>query len=317
MNALASDHAQDPAPLNEAKPSPVELWQRYHAAGPGDSSEEELIQKYIPLVKTVVGRVALTLPPRVQQDDLYSAGLVGLLNAVRQFNPSLGTAFEPYARLRIRGAVLDELRRMDWVPRSVHAKARKIQDVMSELERKTGSIPSDAEVAEALKIPLSEYEHWIEEVRPATFICLDAPLSTDGENETTEHDTLALGPQESPFEKTSRAELLELIEERIRQLPDMQKKVLALYYYEGLRLREIAEAFGFCESHICQTHAKAVLAIRAFLAEHEAGLQGKATMHRRSGVAVPAALTGVSPAKINSGETPVRAGGTPSPLRSH
>jgi len=218
-----------------------------------------------------VGRLAVTLPPRVLQEDLYSAGLVGLLNAVRQFDPTIGTAFEPYARVRVRGAVLDELRRMDWVPRSVHAKARKIQQVMAKLERKTGNIPSDSEVAEALKIPLSEYDQWIEEVRPATFICLDAPLSSDGENETTEHDLLSLGPQDSPLEQVSRAELSELIAERIRNLPDTQRKILALYYHEGLRLREIAAVFGFCESHICQMHAKAILTIRSFLEHHEAG----------------------------------------------
>src|SRR5258708_37886325 len=163
------DNCADARPgFLESKPNPNDLWQKYHSTGPGDSSEDELVKKYLPLVKTVVGRLAITLPPHVNGDDLYSAGLVGLLHAVRQFDPALGTAFEPYARVRIRGAVLDELRRMDWVPRSVHAKARKIQQVMAELERKTGNIPSDSDVAEALKIPLSEYDQWIDEVRPAT-----------------------------------------------------------------------------------------------------------------------------------------------------
>jgi len=257
--------------LLESRPIPVDLWQKYHATGPGDSSEDELVKRYLPLVKTVVGRLAITLPPHVNGDDLYSAGLVGLLHAVRQFKPDIGTAFEPYARLRVRGAVLDELRRMDWVPRSIHLKARKIQEAMKELERKTGALPGDEEVAAALKIPLSEYEQWLEEVRPATFLCLDAvSFNQDGDSDVTEHEVLADRDQDGPFEKVSRAELAWLVAERIKQLPDTQRKILALYYYEGLRLREIAEVFGFCESHICQMHAKAILAIKSYLEQHEA-----------------------------------------------
>src|SRR6266516_3066454 len=121
MMPMPKDCEQERLPIVEPRPNQTELWHRYHAAGPGDSSEEELVKKYLPLVKTVVGRLAITLPSHINGDDLYSAGLVGLLNALRQFNPSIGTAFEPYARLRVRGAILDELRRMDWVPRSVHA----------------------------------------------------------------------------------------------------------------------------------------------------------------------------------------------------
>ena len=209
------------------------------------------------------------MPSHLNREDLHNAGLIGLLNAVRQFNPNIGTAFEPYSRLRIRGAVLDELRRMDWVPRSVHAKARQIQQIMAELERKSGDIPTDAQVAAALKISLSEYEDWLEEVRPATFIRLDAPSGPEGEGEVTEHELLSDG-EEGPFEKVSRSELAALVAERINKLPDLQRKILALYYYEGLRLREIAEAFGFCESHICQMHAKAILAIRSSLEQFEA-----------------------------------------------
>jgi RNA polymerase sigma factor for flagellar operon FliA len=270
MSATPDNCAEVRPGLLEPKPGPKDLWQRYHATGPGDSSEDDLVKSYLPLVKTVVGRLAITLPPHVNGDDLYSAALVGLLNALRQFNPNIGTAFEPYARVRIRGAVLDELRRMDWVPRSIHLKARKIQETMKELEQKTGAIPGDEEVAAALKIPLSEYEQWLEEVRPATFLCLDAvSFNQDGDSDATEHEVLSDEAQDGPFEKVSRAELARLVADRIKQLPETQRKILALYYYEGLRLREIAEAFGFCESHICQLHAKAILAIKSYLEQHE------------------------------------------------
>src|SRR5262249_8705356 len=148
---------------------------------PGSVAEADLVQKSLPLVKHVVGRLAMTLPPHVCIEDLYSSGLVGLLNAVRNFNPRCATAFETYARVRIRGAVLDELRRMDWVPRSVHSKARKVQNAMQQLEQIKSRQPSVQEMAKALNISPEEYEKWLEEIKPTTFICLDA--ATDPEND--------------------------------------------------------------------------------------------------------------------------------------
>ena len=254
----------------EVRPSPAELWSRYSSAGPGDSSEEELVKKYLPLVRTVVGRLAMSLPSHLNGDDLYSAGLVGLLNALRQFNARIGTAFEPYARVRVRGAVLDELRRMDWAPRSIHAKARQVQRAMEALEQRHGRIPTDEETADALQLSLADYIELLAEIRPATFICLDSTNSTDAEGDQTEHESLRDPRQESPSENTSRAELAELIAGRIEQLPDLQRKIIAMYYHEDMRVCEIARACGFSEAHICQTHTKAILAIRSFVEQHEA-----------------------------------------------
>jgi RNA polymerase sigma factor for flagellar operon FliA len=185
---------------------------------------------------------------------------------MRNFNPESGTALETYARVRIRGAIFDELRRMDWVPRSVHGKARKVQSTMQQLEQQKGKVPTEAQMAKALKISLSEYQHWIEEIRPATFICLDATPNLDGDDGLNPYESLADHKQESPFEGTRRHELSELISARLNQLPEIQRKVLALYYFEDLRLREIAEAFGLTESRICQIHAQAIVAIKAHMA---------------------------------------------------
>src|ERR1043166_5000816 len=138
-----------------------ESWPSARRMKPGSALEGELVEKYVPLVKNVVGRLAMTLPPHVDGEDLYSAGLTGLLNAVRQYNPHAGTSFETYARLRIRGAVFDELRRMDWVPRSVHTKARKVQAVMNEIEQKKGRMATEQEMADGLKISLSDYHQWL------------------------------------------------------------------------------------------------------------------------------------------------------------
>src|SRR3954467_9043369 len=145
---------------------------------PGSRAEAEMVEKYIPLVRGVVGRLAMTLPPHVDGEDLFSAGLHGLLSAVRQYNPKAGTAFETYARLRIRGSVFDELRRMDWVPRSIHTKARKVQRIMQEIEQRRGRAATQLEMAKALKISVPEYQEWLEEIRPATFVCLDAAFNS-------------------------------------------------------------------------------------------------------------------------------------------
>jgi RNA polymerase sigma factor FliA len=260
----------DVEPTAEKGPSaPHDLWQCYHLSGDSDA-ENTLVESYLPLVRTVVGRVAITLPTHVCAEDLYSAGLVGLLQAVRSFSPDGGASFETFARFRIRGAVLDELRRLDWVPRLVHDKARKIQNAISELEQRLDQPPAEEQVAAALGITLGEYRNWLKEVRPVAFVCLDAAPRADSPDGASQHDGIPDDSQENPFDWAARSELKDLIAQRIRQLPPIQQKVLALYYYEDLRLREIAETFGLTESRISQIHSQAILAIRSHIEQQEA-----------------------------------------------
>lgn len=255
--------------LPREQPNRERLWKQYSRAKAGSDTEDQLVEQYLPLVKTIVGRLAMTLPAHVDIEDLYSAGLVGLLNAMRNFDPKNGSSFETYARLRIRGSVFDELRRMDWVPRSVHDKARKIQKAIQALEQALRRAPTDSEVADALNLSPEDYQQWVKAVRPATYICLDAAANTDGEDGPSQYESVADPHYEDVVEQTSRREMTRLIADRLEQLPEMQRKVLALYYFEDLRLREIAETFGLTESRICQIHAQAILSIKSYLNRYD------------------------------------------------
>lgn len=248
----------------------TDLWKRYFRAGPGSAIEDELVEQHLQLVKAVVGRLAMTLPSHVSAEDLYSAGLLGLLNAIRRFNPKSGSTFETYARVRIRGAVFDELRRLDWVPRSIHDKARKVEKVMQELEQRKGKAPSDAEMAKALKMSISDFQELLEEIKPATFVCLDSARYADSEDGAPQYECVADEKQINPGENAIAHEMAHLITERLDELPEMQRKVLALYYFEDLRLREIAEVFGVTESRICQIHAQAIQSLRTYVHRHHA-----------------------------------------------
>lgn len=261
-----------------------ELWQRYHQqkTGARTDTENALIQKYLPLVSAVMGRLAMTLPEHVDHDDLYSVGLIGLLQALRNYNPACGTSFETYARVRVRGAMLDELRRMDWVPRTIHEKARRLKEVLGELEQKLGKTPTEAQMAKAMKLSLKEYEELLDEVRPAAFVCLDAVNATEDGDGGPLYEVIADQAHDGPVEKVSNNELKQVIFERLKELPEMQRKVLALYYLEDMHLREIAEVFGLTESRICQIHAQAIMAIRSYLQRFESGLSRRAATASRA-----------------------------------
>lgn len=270
MSAATSD-TQFFSAKTERRPSSQELWQRYHSQD-DTHTENALVEQYLPLVRAAVGRLAMTLPEHVDADDLHSAGLIGLLQALRNYDPSSGTSFEVYARRRIRGAMLDELRRMDWVPRTVHEKARRIQAIMGELEQRLARTPTEVEMARAMNISVSEYTELLDEIRPAAFICLDAASSNDSNDGGSLYEVVPNNDEDGPAEMTARRELKEVILERLKELPDMQRKVLALYYGEDLHLREIAEVFGLTESRICQIHSQAILSIRSYLTRFEGGV---------------------------------------------
>lgn len=237
-------------------------WRAYQSAG-GTVDEKELLERYLPLVRNVVDRIRINLPSHVDADDLYGVGVTGLINAVRRFDPEQQHTFAAYATARIRGAVLDELRRLDWFPRRARAKARKLKATIAELEQELRRAPTDEETRIRLGLTPKEYEHWLVEVRPISFVAIDETTSGEEGAGVSAHETIA-DEQAVPVQNILEdEELSKLVAQKISELPDMQKRVLAMYYHENLRLAEIAAVFKLTESRICQIHSRAILTLRA------------------------------------------------------
>lgn len=247
---------------NVASASP---WRGTQTAPAENIDEKELIERYLPLVRNVVDRIKLNVPAHVDADDLYSVGVIGLLAAVKKFDPAQGHTFGGYAAMRIRGAILDELRRMDWCPRRARARSRKLKNAINDVEQKVGRTATDSEVCAMLGIGLKEYEKWVEEAKPVTFIAIDQTADSEEGKGASLHELLADETDRTGRDNLEKAELLELLTARISELPEVPRKVLAMYYFEKLRLAEIAEVFELTESRICQIHAQTILGLRAWL----------------------------------------------------
>ncbi len=257
--------ATAPIPTVDATPAAA-VWRTYQGVSPAAPvDEQELIVRFLPLVRNVVDRIKLNLPAHVDADDLYSVGITGLIAAVRKFDPNQNNTFSSYASMRIRGAILDELRRMDWCPRRARARSRKLKSAINEVEQKHGRAATDAEICALLGIGPKEYEKWVEEAKPVTFIAIDQ--ANDGENGpgASLHELLADETDQTGRDNMEKAELLKLLAQRIAELPDIPKKILAMYYFENMRLAEIAEVFHLTESRICQIHAQTILGLRGWL----------------------------------------------------
>lgn len=249
----------------EKKPAlnPHRVSAAWRAYGESSHSEEDTLKSHMPLVRSVVDRIRASLPPHIDIEDLYSVGLLGLINALRRFDPSHGITFASYATLRIRGSVLDELRRMDWMSRSLRVKAKKLTDVISAFEQKVGRPATEAEIADELGISPEEYTSLLDEVRPISYVELDS-LSGD-DDDSSLHDVIADESQPIASDVAMKQELIRLVSERIEKLPEIQRKILAMYYHENLRLAEIAQVFGLTESRICQIHTQAVLSLKSYI----------------------------------------------------
>jgi RNA polymerase sigma factor for flagellar operon FliA len=225
-------------------------------------SKDELLQRFAPLVRHVVERVASTLPRNVDHEDLYSAGVLGLLDAHAKFDPQKGVKFETYAVWRIKGAVLDQLRALDWVSRSMRRKARNLDGVTRKLDQKLGRAASEDEVAREMKMSRGDFYRLLDHVRGAVLVSLDESRSGDDQEPSTLADHLpdphALDIEARLEEQQSRVVILRTLD----QLPEQERLVVALYYYEHMTLSEIGRALGISESRVSQVHSRAMSRMR-------------------------------------------------------
>ena len=241
------------------------LWQEYRRSH-DPQVRDRLILTYAPLVKFVAGRVGASLPAHVDEQDLVSYGLLGLIGAIERFDPDREIKFETFAMARIRGAIIDELRSLDWVPRSVRTRARQIERAIAALERELLRAPTDDEIAKKLGITTEELDDSLREISRSSIAALDELWSPSGTGDAVALiDTIEDESGPSPEMTLEQNEIKEALAESISELPEREKLVVTLYYYEELTLREIGEVLGVTESRVSQLHTKAILRLKAHL----------------------------------------------------
>ena len=223
---------------------------------------DDLVTKHAALVKRIAYHLMSRLPPSVQADDLIQAGMIGLLEASRNYDATQGASFETYAGIRIRGAMLDEIRRTDWTPRSVHRKARQVAEAVRSIENEEGRDARDVEVAEKLGITLHEYHKILQDSTGCRIFSFEDPgmLGEEGMPQTGRHI-------DQPLENLQKSDFKQGLADEIKGLPERERLVMALYYDEELNLREIGEILGVSESRVCQIHGQALIRLRARMGE--------------------------------------------------
>jgi RNA polymerase sigma factor for flagellar operon FliA len=245
-----------------------DLWRRYKKDG-DDRARERLVVAYSPLVKYVSGRMASGLPAHVEEADLISYGLGGLISAIQRFELEREIKFETYAITRIKGSIIDELRSLDWVPRSVRARARAIERANTKLEHKLQRAPTDEEMSKELEMTVSDFQDALLQISNSTVAALDElwTVSDASGDQVSLLDTLQDTGAPDPAAAMDATELKDRIADAIARLPEREKLVVALYYYENLTLREIGEVLGVTESRVSQLHTKAVLRLRGRMSD--------------------------------------------------
>jgi len=265
--------------LSEMVPSPLQnnmasavmaaKVKKYHpamATGVGGKDPKlrgELVSKYVPLIKSVAGRLSMKLPPHVDQKDLLSAGIMGLLDAIEKFDETKGVPFKSYAEFRIRGAMLDELRSMDWVPRSVRKNAKTLEEAYRQVEMRAMRPATDQEVARELGMELASFHRLLDQTKGVSVVSEDeiGDLLSNREGGSL-WDIYQDASQNDPVSAMGLTELREVIAQAIESLPENERLVVTLYYYEELTMKEIGEVMEYTESRISQLHTKAVIRLR-------------------------------------------------------
>ena len=245
-----------------------DLWRRYKDDG-DERARERLVVAYSPLVKFIAGRMASGLPSHVEEGDLISYGLLGLIGAIERFDLEREIKFETFAVARVKGAIIDELRSLDWVPRSVRARARDVEKANAKLEGKLQRSPTDEEMAEELKITVEDFQNALLEIANSSVLALDDLWTfadpEGGGGQISVLDTITDPNAVDPESEAQSSEVKDRLADAIESLPERERLVIALYYYENLTLREIGEVLGVTESRVSQLHTKAILRLKAHL----------------------------------------------------
>ncbi|MDC1294902.1 MAG: FliA/WhiG family RNA polymerase sigma factor [Myxococcota bacterium] len=221
--------------------------------------KEQVVIEHEPLIRYIVNRLAVRLPNHIDLDDLYSTGAIGLMDAIDKFDPGKGCKFKTYAEFRVKGAVLDQLRSLDWVPRSVRQKGRKLEAAYSDVEQRLGRAATEDEVADSLGLEIDKFHTMINQVRGISIVNLEEVRGTNSEGDKagTFADVVEDVTAENPFAALKSRETKHVISDTINALPEKERLVISLYYYEDLNMKEIGKILGITESRVCQIHTKA------------------------------------------------------------
>jgi RNA polymerase sigma factor for flagellar operon FliA len=230
----------------------------------GEVTQQELAIKHADLVKRIAYHLVSRMPPNVEVDDLIQSGMIGLLDAAKHYSATKGANFETYAGIRIRGAMLDEVRKSDWTPRSVHRNMREMADVVRKIENTNGRDASPIDIAQGLGVSIEEYHKLVQDAASCRLFSFDQMGSSEDESSPADH---ARDERPGPFDHIEDAGFRAALAEAIDGLPEREKLVLSLYYDEDMNLREIGSVLDVSESRVCQIHGQALVRLRARLAE--------------------------------------------------
>jgi len=231
------------------------------------SLREQIVLEHTPLIRYIVNRIAVRLPSHIDLDDLHNTGVIGLMDAIEKYDPGKNCKFKTYAEFRIKGAILDQLRSLDWVPRSVRQKSRRLERAYGEVEQRLGRSASEEEVADSLGLQIDKFHELLNQVRGISLVNLEEIRGggQDGERTGSFADIVEDVHAENPFATLKLTEMKQIIADTIGTLPEKERLVISLYYYEDLNMKEIGNILGITESRVCQIHTKSVLRLRSKL----------------------------------------------------
>ena len=227
--------------------------------------KEKIVLEHTPLIRYIVNRIAVRLPSHIDLEDLQNTGVIGLMDAIDKYDPEKNCKFKTYAEFRIKGAILDQLRSLDWVPRSIRQKSRRLEQAYSNVEQRLGRSASENEVASSLGIDLDEFYFLLSQVKGISMVNLDELRSGSDSDQPAYGDIFEDVKAENPFASLKSRELCQAVADCIGNLPEKERLVISLYYYEDLNMKEIGNVLGITESRVCQIHTKSVARLRSKL----------------------------------------------------